>query len=87
MVARTINDRPYLWLPCLDLNETPQQSLPRILAFHGGGTNPQIFRLQCRALSKALQDNFRFVYVRAPYTSQPGPDVTTHFKDKPPFLA
>ncbi|KAK4898137.1 hypothetical protein LTR27_004144 [Elasticomyces elasticus] len=61
--------------------------LPRILAFHGGGTNPQIFKLQCRALTKALQTSFRFVYVRAPYTSQPGPDVRTHFADKAPFLA
>ncbi|KAK5716610.1 hypothetical protein LTR15_009502 [Elasticomyces elasticus] len=61
--------------------------LPRLLAFHGGGTNPQIFKLQCRALTKALQTSFRFVYVRAPYTSQPGPDVQTHFADKAPFLA
>ncbi|KAK3661455.1 hypothetical protein LTR22_007464 [Elasticomyces elasticus] len=61
--------------------------LPRLLAFHGGGTNPQIFKLQCRALTKALQTTFRFVYVRAPYTSQPGPDVRTHFADKAPFLA
>ncbi|KAK4960413.1 hypothetical protein LTR10_003308 [Elasticomyces elasticus] len=61
--------------------------LPRVLAFHGGGTNPQIFKLQCRALTKALQTSFRFVYVRAPYSSQPGPDVRTHFADKAPFLA
>ncbi|THX71646.1 hypothetical protein D6D04_09427 [Aureobasidium pullulans] len=61
-------------------------SLPRILCLHGGGTNANIFRLQCRVLEKRLSRSFRLVYAEAPFTSlQPGPDVTAVYKDYPPF--
>ena len=60
--------------------------LPRILALHGGGTNPRIFRAQLRSLSSRLSSHFRLVYVPAPYSSsQAGPDVVSVYKEWGPF--
>lgn len=61
--------------------------LPRMLCFHGGGTNSAIFRTQCRALTKMLQTTFRFCFVEAPYHSHPGPDVARIFEDMGPYKA
>jgi len=62
-------------------------TLPRILCLHGGGTNARIFRLQCRVLERVLQTTFRMCFAEAPFPSQPGPDVTSVYKDFGPFRA
>lgn len=58
---------------------------PRILCLHGGGTNAQIFHMQCRALSHNLKSQFRLVYAQAAFPSIPGPDVLTVFAECGPF--
>ena len=65
----------------------PDPSLPRILCLHGGGTNARIFRAQCRVLERFLSSNFRLCYAQAPFTSQPGSDVTAVYKTFGPFRA
>ncbi|KAI9878067.1 MAG: hypothetical protein M1830_002016 [Pleopsidium flavum] len=72
--------------------ETPEADdstlhLPRILCLHGGGTNARIFRAQCRVLERALRPTFRLCYAQAPFPSEPGPDVTSVYKDFGPFRA
>ena len=59
--------------------------LPRILCLHGGGSNARIFRAQCRALRAELSHAFRFVFADAPFPSEPGPDVTSVFKNFGPY--
>ncbi|KAK6223884.1 hypothetical protein LQW54_000028 [Pestalotiopsis sp. IQ-011] len=59
--------------------------LPRMLLLHGGGTNPRIFKAQCRVLERALKSHFRFVYPEAPYECQPGPDVVSVYSEYGPF--
>ena len=61
--------------------------LPRILCLHGGGTNARIFRAQCRVLEKSLKPYFRFCYAQAPFSSKPGPDVVSVYKEWAPFRA
>ena len=71
---------------------------PRILCLHGGGTNANIFRAQCRALESILspsttklspgQDRparFRLVYVDAPFMSAPHPDIISVYGSEGPF--
>lgn len=73
---------------CADLrmNDTATLHLPRLLCLHGGGTNARIFRMQCRVLEKHLGHTFRLVYAQGPFTGvQPGPDVTSVYKDFGPF--
>ena len=60
-------------------------SVPRILCLHGGGTNARIFRLQCRVLSRILSPRYRLVFAQAPFHAQPGPDVTSVYKQYAPF--
>ncbi|PWY94537.1 hypothetical protein BO94DRAFT_531501 [Aspergillus sclerotioniger CBS 115572] len=70
----------------LNTNDTATMHLSRILCLHGGGTNANIFRMQCRVLEKRLGRSFRLVYAQAPFTSlEPGPDVTSVYKDYGPF--
>ncbi|KAI9742329.1 MAG: hypothetical protein M1818_003862 [Claussenomyces sp. TS43310] len=59
--------------------------LPRMLCLHGGGTNAQIFRAQCRALEAHLKSSFRFCYAEAPFPSDAGPDVLSVYQDYGPF--
>lgn len=68
-------------------NDDPTLHLPRILCLHGGGTNARIFRMQCRMLDRALRPSFRLVDAEAPFTAQPGPDVTSVYKNHGPFKA
>ncbi|KAJ5534128.1 hypothetical protein N7527_000382 [Penicillium freii] len=65
----------------------PTLDLPRILCLHGGGTNAQIFRAQCRVIRAHLADSFRLVFADAPFPFQPGPDVTPVYSDWGPFRA
>ncbi|KAH1498189.1 hypothetical protein KXV92_004427 [Aspergillus fumigatus] len=68
------------------MNDTATLHLPRLLCLHGGGTNARIFRMQCRVLEKHLGRTFRLVYAQGPFTVvQPGPDVTSVYKDYGPF--
>lgn len=63
----------------------PTLSLPRILCLHGGGTNASIFKIQCRKIAEDLKDEYRLVYVEAPFPSEPGPDVLEVFSRSGPF--
>ncbi|KAH1374281.1 hypothetical protein KXW98_003104 [Aspergillus fumigatus] len=68
------------------MNDTATLHLPRLLCLHGGGTNARIFRMQCRVLEKHLGRTFRLVYAQGQFTVvQPGPDVTSVYKDYGPF--
>jgi predicted esterase len=58
---------------------------PRILCLHGGGTNAQIFDLQTRTLQRYLKSRFRLCFADAPFTCNPGTDVTAVFSDCGPF--
>ena len=60
-------------------------SLPRILCLHGGGSNARVFKAQTRALRSELSNHFRFVFVDAPFASEPGPDVTSAYEKFGPF--
>ncbi|WYZ38373.1 hypothetical protein EsH8_III_000287 [Colletotrichum jinshuiense] len=60
-------------------------ALPRILCLHGGGTNARIFKAQCRGIRAALAKDFRLIFAEAPYTSVPGPDVTSVYGEWGPF--
>ncbi|KAF2204954.1 hypothetical protein GQ43DRAFT_408493 [Delitschia confertaspora ATCC 74209] len=60
-------------------------SLPRILCLHGGGSNARVFKAQTRALRSELRNYFRFVFVDAPFASEPGPDVTSAYGKFGPF--
>ncbi|KAI1340636.1 serine hydrolase FSH [Xylariaceae sp. FL0016] len=59
--------------------------LPRILCLHGGGTNANIFRMQCRVLTRMLSPHFRLAFAEAPFDSAAGPDVLTVYADHGPF--
>lgn len=63
----------------------PTLRLPRILCLHGGGTNARIFKIQCRKIAYDLREEYRFVYVEAPFPSEPGPDVMQVFSENGPF--
>ncbi|KAK8147630.1 hypothetical protein G3M48_001298 [Beauveria asiatica] len=63
----------------------PTLRLPRILCLHGGGTNALIFKMQCRTIAHDLRHEYRFVYVEAPFPSEPGPDVMQVFSENGPF--
>lgn len=65
--------------------QDPTLHLPRILCLHGGGTNAQIFRLQCRILIRHLKASFRLVFAEAPFSSEAGPDVISVYKAYGPF--
>ncbi|KAL4993162.1 serine hydrolase FSH [Aspergillus recurvatus] len=59
--------------------------LPRILCLHGGGTNPWIFRTQCRSISASLKGHFRLIFAEAPFIAVPGPDVESVYAEWGPF--
>ncbi|PWY88370.1 hypothetical protein BO70DRAFT_359810 [Aspergillus heteromorphus CBS 117.55] len=69
------------------MNHQPDQTLhlPRILCLHGGGTNARIFRTQCRVIRRHLASFFRLVFVDAPFSSPPGPDVGRVYAKWGPF--
>lgn len=65
----------------------PNSSLSRILSLHGGGTNARNFRAQGHVLERPLSSILRLCYAPAPFTSQPGSDVTAVYKAFGPFRA
>lgn len=59
---------------------------PKILMIHGGGTTPDIFRIQARKLDAALSQFFDLHYVTAPIECPAGPGVLPFFAGMDPFL-
>lgn len=62
------------------------QSLPRILCFHGAGSSGAIYRAQGRKIFRALQKEFRFVFLDAPFPSRAGPGMRPTYEDSGPFF-
>ncbi|KAI9854667.1 MAG: hypothetical protein M1813_000914 [Trichoglossum hirsutum] len=60
--------------------------LPQILCLHGGGSNAAIFHAQTRFIRHALRDRFEFIYVDAPFESDPGPGILPTFEDCGPYF-
>lgn len=58
---------------------------PRILCLHGGGTNKNIMKIQCRAFRLKLEAFFRLVYVDAPFITHAGPGVGVVYAKWAPF--
>ncbi|RDL37720.1 uncharacterized protein BP5553_05153 [Venustampulla echinocandica] len=61
--------------------------LPIILCLHGHGTSAAIFEAQTRNIRLALRTQFKFVYIDAPYLSNPGPGVMPTFADSGPYYS
>ena len=61
------------------------QSLLRILCFHGAGSSGAIFRAQGRKLFRALHKEFRFIFLDAPFPSLAGPGMRPTYEDSGPF--
>ena len=60
-------------------------SKPAILCLHGGGTNQTIFEIQTIRIQRALSAHFDFVFISAPFESEPGPDVLPSFDGCGPY--
>jgi predicted esterase len=60
-------------------------TLPRILCFHGGGTNADILAIQSRAIIAGLRPYFRFVFVNGPFTATPHEAIAQVYGDMGPF--
>ncbi|KAG4413302.1 hypothetical protein IFR04_013562 [Cadophora malorum] len=65
----------------------PRRRLPKVLCLHGSGTNIDIFQIQSRKLRGHLKDQFRFVFINAPFSSPPGPGVLPFFDSDDDFFA
>lgn len=53
---------------------------PRIACFHGGGSNAEIFSVQCQMLDPYLSQDFELVFFDAPYICGAGPGVLPAFE-------
>lgn len=62
------------------------KSKPRILCFHGAGSSGAIFRAQGRKIFRALQPEFRFVFLNAPFPSVAGPGMRPTYEGSGPFF-
>ncbi|KAL8706802.1 MAG: hypothetical protein Q9225_007912 [Loekoesia sp. 1 TL-2023] len=63
----------------------PKSDLPCLLCLHGGGTSAYIFSIQTRRLQRALANQFRFVFVDAPFECPAGPGVLPFFEGMGPY--
>lgn len=45
-----------------------------------------IFQIQARSIIQSLKTEFNFLFLNAPFTSLPGPGVTTSFSDLKPYV-
>lgn len=59
----------------------------RVLCLHGAGSSAIIFKLQIRHITQRLQDQFDFVFLDAPFESNPGPDILPFFDGCDPFYS
>ncbi len=57
----------------------PEEPLPRIACFHGGGSTASIFAVQCDQLKNLFSSTFEFVFLDAPYERDAGPGVLPIF--------
>ncbi|KAI1766322.1 serine hydrolase FSH [Hypoxylon sp. FL1150] len=62
------------------------EQLPAILCLHGAGTNAKIFELQAHNIIQAMNKNFRFIFINAPFESRPGPGVVPIYLGMEPYL-
>lgn len=62
-------------------------ALPTILCLHGTGTSAAIFEAQTRNLRFALRSQFKFIFIDAPWESEPGPGVVPAYVDSGPFYS
>ena len=60
---------------------------PRVACFHGGGSNSEIYDIQCARINTILKDYFECVFFNAPYERSAGPGVLPIFADYGPFRA
>ncbi|KAF5535060.1 oxidoreductase [Fusarium phyllophilum] len=58
---------------------------PRILCFHGLGSNAEIFRAQTYQLRHRLEPYYELVYLNGPYEAEPGPGVLPIFEGCGPY--
>ncbi|EAS30778.3 citrinin biosynthesis oxidoreductase CtnB [Coccidioides immitis RS] len=63
----------------------PTLHLPRILCFHGAGSNAAVFQSQCRALIPQLQPHFRLCFVDGPFICEAGPGILLVYEQSAPF--
>lgn len=63
----------------------PYKPLPRLICLHGAGSSGAIFQVQGRKLFRALDKDFRFVFLDAPFPSVAGPGMRPVFEDSGPF--
>ncbi|PYH90614.1 hypothetical protein BO71DRAFT_443767 [Aspergillus ellipticus CBS 707.79] len=81
----TCTSHPIITIMLSEQSTDPSLHLPRLLCFHGGGTNARIFHAQCRVLRAGLQGFFRLCFVEAPFPCQPGLDVTSVYSARGPY--
>ncbi|EEH16749.2 hypothetical protein PABG_06836 [Paracoccidioides brasiliensis Pb03] len=60
--------------------------LPSILCLHGSGTSAAIFEVQTARVRRELQNRFSFVFLDAPFETNPGPGVLPVFADAAPYF-
>jgi hypothetical protein len=60
---------------------------PAILCLHGGGTSAAIYKIQTLRLRHALASHFDFVFVNAPFITEPGPGVLPFFEGAGSFYS
>ncbi|OAX78113.1 hypothetical protein ACJ72_07582 [Emergomyces africanus] len=63
----------------------PSDPLPSILCLHGSGTSAAIFKTQTIRLRRELQHRFSFVFINAPFETDPGPGVLPVFAEAGPY--
>ncbi|TID18583.1 hypothetical protein E2P81_ATG06493 [Venturia nashicola] len=57
----------------------------RIACFHGGGSNKEIFEIQCAQLELLLKSELEFHFFNGPFTRDAGPGVLPAFEDYEPY--
>jgi hypothetical protein len=60
--------------------------LPKVACFHGGGSNREIFEVQCARLQDLVKTELDFVFFDAPFKRSAGPGVLPAFENYGPFL-
>ena len=64
-----------------------EHNKPAILCLHGSGTSGDIFTIQTIRLQRELSQQFRLVFLDAPFEVPPGPGVLPVFEGLGPYLA
>jgi pimeloyl-ACP methyl ester carboxylesterase len=61
-------------------------SLPKILCLHGAGSSGAIFRSHSRKICRALENEFDFVFLDAPFPSAAGPGMYPVYHESGPLF-